>query len=132
MYLNKNIKIHLNKDQYTNKFKRVNNQLDIDPDKISINPKSLIKIDSLNKFKGSIITYNDDGMLKLNYNSDLYGDYNGSIWVNISNGLERSSDNKIPIALGFAAQFDNGKLSLDPLALVNNTSGTITLSPDKK
>ena len=131
LYLNKNIKIRLNNDQYTNKLKIVNNQLDINPDKIFINPTSLIKIDSLNNFKSSIITCHDDGMLKLIYNSDLYEDYNGSIWVNIVNGLERSSDNTI-ISLGFVTKFDNGKMSLDTSALVNNTSGSIRLDPDKK
>ena len=129
LYLNKNIKIHLNMDQYTNKFKLVNNKLDIDHNKIFINPKSLVKIDSLGNFISSIMTDQSD---KLNYNSDLYEDYNGSIWINIGNDLERSSDNKISIALGFATKFDNGKLSLDTSALVNNTSGTITLDPDKK
>ena len=132
LYLNKNIKIRLNNDQYTNKLKIVNNQLDINPDKIFINPTSLIKIDSLNNFKSSIITCHDDGMLKLIYNSDLYEDYNGSISVNIVNGLERSSDNTISISLGFVTKFDNGKMSLDTSALVNNTSGSIRLDPDKK
>ena len=128
LYLNKNIKIHLNIDQYTNKFKLVNNKLDIDPNQIFINPKSLVKMDSTGNFIGSIMTDQND-MLKLNYNSDLYEDYNGSIWLNLGNGLERS-DNKISIALGFATKFDNGKLSLDTSALVNNTSRTITLDPD--
>ena len=131
LYLNKNVKIHLNIDQYTNKFKLVNNKLDIDPNQIFINPKSLVKMDSTGNFIGSIMTDQND-KLKLNYNSDLYEDFNGSIWINLGNGLERSSDNKISIALGFATKFDNGKLSLDPSALLNNTSGTITLDPDKK
>ena len=131
LYLNKNIKIHLNIDQYTNKFKLVNNKLDIDPNQIFMNPKSLVKMDSTGNFIGSIMTDQND-KLKLNYNSDLYEDYNGSIWINLGNGIERSSDNKISIALGFATKFDNGKLSLDTSALVNNTSGTITLDPDKK
>ena len=131
LYLNKNVKIHFNIDQYTNKFKLVNNKLDIDPNQIFINPKSLVKMDSTGNFIGSIMTDQND-KLKLNYNSDLYEDFNGSIWINLGNGLERSSDNKISIALGFATKFDNGKLSLDTSALVNNTSGTITLDPDKK
>ena len=133
LYLNKNIKIHLNMDQYTNKFKLDNNnKLDIDPNKIFINPKSLVKTDSLGNFIGSIMTYNNDNKLKVNYSSDFYENFNGSIFLNTGNGLQRSSDNKISIALGFATKFDNGKLSLDTSALVNNTSGTITLDPDKK
>ena len=131
LYLNKNIKIHLNTDQYTNKFKLVNNKLDIDPNQIFINPKSLVKTDSLGKFIGSITIYNDN-KLKLNYSSDFYENFNGSIFLNTGNGIERSSDNKISIALGFATKFDNGKLSLDTSALVNNTLGPITLDPDKK
>ena len=71
-------------------------------------------------------------MLKFNCSSDFNENYNGSVFLNTGHGLERSSDNKISIALGFATKFDNGKLSLDTSALINNTSGAITLDPDKK
>ena len=46
-------------------------------------------------------------MLKFNSSSDFYENYNGSVYLNTRHGSERSSENKISIALGFATKFDN-------------------------
>ena len=84
--------------------------------------------------KDSVGSFTDSSTdkLKLNYNSDFYEDYNSSIWLNIGTGLERHSDNKISIALGFATKFDNNRQSLDTSALTNNTSGSIRLDDKQR
>ena len=105
--------------------------LSLDKDKITINPKSIVKVESTGAPNGTIIVDSND-KLKLNYNSDFIVDYNGSIWCNTGPGLERNSDNKISISLaGCQLHFVNNQLCLSTDALINNTSGSITLH-DKK
>ena len=130
MYINKNLQFILHRTQYSNQFKITNNDgLSLDKDKIQINPKSIVKIDpSSGAPQGTIMVASDDDKLQLNYNSDFYVDYNGSLWVNIGPELERNSQNQISISLGCqSVRFVNNKLCLDVSALINNTSGSIRM-----
>ena len=119
LHVNKNLKFILHSSQYSDKFTIKNDVLDIDKNKIEINPKSIISIDSTGSPNGTIIVDSND-KLKLNYNSDFFTDYNSSLWVNIGPGLTRNSDNKISIALAQCnLKFVNNQLCLDMNAMIN-------------
>ena len=106
--------------------------LSLDKDKMEINPKSIVKVDSTGALKGIIMVDSDD-KLKLNYNSDFFTDYNGMIWCNIGCGLEHNSDNKISISLaGCQLHFVNNQLCLNADALINKTNGSIWLDDKKR
>ena len=70
LYINKNLKFLLHPDQHSDKFTILNGKLDINKEKLIINRKSLMKMDSAGNFKGSIMVDSSD-KLKLNYNSDF-------------------------------------------------------------
>ena len=70
--INKNIKIILHESQYSNKFNITNDVLDIDKDKIEINPKSIIPIDQATGTPNGTIIVDQNDKLKLNYNSDFF------------------------------------------------------------
>ena len=127
------MKFLLHRSQHSDKFTITNDTLDLDKDKITINPKSIVKIDpTTGAFKGTIIVDSSDE-LKLNHNSGFYTDYNSSIWRNIGPGLERNSTNKISIALGCqGVRFVNNRLWFDTSSLINNTSGSITVDDKER
>ena len=118
--INKNLKFILHRSQYSDKFTIKNDVLDIDKDKIVINPKSIISMDQSGNANGTIIVDQND-KLKLNYNSDFFTDFNSSIWVNIGPGLTRNSENKITIALASCnLKFINNQLCLDMNAMIDD------------
>ena len=120
LHINKNLKFILHPSQYSGKFKITNDVLDINKDKIEINPKWIISLDSTGTPNGNIIVDNND-KLKLNYTSDFFIDYNSLLWVNLGAGLTRSSDNRIIIALAKCnLKFVNNQLCLDMDAMINH------------
>ena len=129
LYVNKNLKFILHKSQYSDKFTISNDKLDLDKDKITINPKSIMKIDPTTEAPKGTVMVDSDDKLKLNYNSEFYQDYNGSLWLNLGPGLERNSENKISIAIGCqGVRLLNNRLYLDVSSLINNTRGSITMN----
>ena len=134
IYINKNIKFILHPSQYSNNFTVVNDILDLNKDKININPKSIVKLDpATGAHRGTIMVDPNDDNLKLNHNSDFIEDYNSSLWVNIGPGLERNSQYQIKIALGCqGVRLINNKLCLNVSPLINNTSGSITMDSNKE
>ena len=71
--------------------------------------------------------------LKLNYSSDIFTDYNSTIWINIGPGLTRNSDNKISIALAQCnLTFVNNQLCLDMNAMINNDFNCIKLDDKQR
>ena len=70
LYINKNLKFILHPSQYSDKFTISNDVLDITKDKIQINPKSIISVDSSGSANGTIIVDSND-KLTLNYTSDF-------------------------------------------------------------
>ena len=119
LHINKNLKLILHPSQYSNKFTISNDVLDIDRNKITINPKSIIPLDSTGTPNGTIIVDQND-KLKLHYNSDFFTDFNSTIWLNIGPGLTRNSDNKITIALASCnLKFVNSQLCFDTTALID-------------
>ena len=120
LHINKNLKVILHPSQYSDKFTTTNDVLDINKDKLEINPKSIISVDSSGTPNGTIIVDSND-KLKLNYNSDFFTDYNSSIWLNIGPGLTRDSNNKITITLAKCnLKFVNNQLCLDMNAMINS------------
>ena len=120
MHINKNLKFILHASQYSDKFTIMNDVLDLNKNKIEINPKSIVKIDSSGAPQGTIMVDNDD-KLKLNYNTDFFTDYNFSLWLNIGPGLTRNSDNEITIALAQCnLKFINNQLCLDMNAMIDD------------
>ena len=121
LYINKNLKFILHKSQYSDKFTISNSGvLDIDKNKIQINPKSIISIDGSGNPNGTIIVDGND-KLKLNYNSDFITDYNSTLWLNIGPGLTRNSDNKVTIALASCnLKFVNNQLCMDMHAMIDD------------
>ena len=119
LYVNKNLKFILHPSQYSDKFVVKDNILDLDRNKITINAKSIISLDSTGNPNGTIIVDQNDKS-KLNYNSDFFTDYNSTIWLNIGAGLTRI-DNKISIALASCnLKFVNNQLCLDMNAMVDD------------
>ena len=128
--INKNIKFILHKSQYSDKFTITNDTLDIDKDKIEINPKSIIQIDQTTGSANGTIIVDQNDKLKVNYNSDFFTDYNSTIWLNIGNGLHRDSNNKIALNIGSCNfKFINGELCFDSSALIDNLN---TIKIDNK
>ena len=117
--INKNLKFILHKSQYSDKFTIKNDTLDIDKDKIEINPKSIIPIDS-SGVSTSIISVNTDDKLMLNLSSDFMS-LNNTLYVNLGPGLTRDDQNLITIALASCnLKFSNNQLCLDMDAMIND------------
>ena len=120
LHANKNLKFILHPSQYSDKFTIKNDVLDIDKDKIEINPKSIISFDTSGSPNGTIIVDSND-KLKINYNSDFFTDYNSTLWINLGPGLKRDSDNKISISIAKCnLKFVNNELCLDMNAMIND------------
>ena len=120
LYINKNLKFILHPSQYSDKFSiKQNNVLDLDKNKIEINPKSIIPIDSTG-VPNSIISVDSDDKLKLNYSSDFMV-LNNSLYCNLGAGLTRNDHNRITIAIAqFNLTFMNNQLCLDMNAMVDD------------
>ena len=65
LVINKKLEFILHPSQYSDKFTIKNDVLDIDKDRIEINPKSIISVDSSGNPNGTIIVDSND-KLKLN------------------------------------------------------------------
>ena len=119
--INKNLKFILHKSQYSDKFNITNDVLDIDKNKIQINPKSIIPIDQATGSPNGTIIVDQNDKLKVNYNSDFFTDYNSTIWVNIGNGLHRDSNNKIALNIGSCnLKIINNQLCFDTSAIIDS------------
>ena len=117
--INKNLKFILHKSQYSDKFTITNDTLDIDKDKIEINPKSIIPIDS-SGVPTSIISVNGDDKLILNLSSDFMT-LNNMLYCNLGAGLTRDDQNRVTIDLyGCNLKFINNKLCFDNSSLIDN------------
>ena len=126
--INKNLKFILHKSQYSDKFTITNDTLDIDKDKIEINPKSIIPIDS-SGVPSTIISVNEDDKLMLNLSSDFMT-LNNSLYCNLGAGLTRDDQNRVTIALAKCnLKFINGQLCFDTSALIDNLN---TIKLDNK
>ena len=118
--INKNIKFILHKSQYSDKFTITNDTLDIDKDKIEINPKSIIPIDSSTGVPTSIISIDNNDKLKLNLSSDFMT-LNNALYVNLGPGLTRDDQNRVTVDLyGCNLKFINNKLCFDNTSLIDN------------
>ena len=116
--INKNLKFILHKSQYSDKFTITNDTLDIDKDKIEINPKSIIPIDS-SGVPSTIISVNGDDKLMLNLSSDFMN-LNNILYCNLGAGLTRDDQNRITIALAKCnLKIVNGQLCFDTNALID-------------
>ena len=89
LHINKNLKFILHQSQYSDKFTIKNDVLDINKDKIQINPKSIIPVDSTGT-PNSIISIDNNDKLKLNYSSDFML-LNNSLYSNLGAGLTRDA-----------------------------------------
>ena len=117
--INKNLKFILHKSQYSDKFTIKNDTLDIDKDKIQINPKSIIPVDS-SGVPSSIISVDNNDKLKLNLSSDFMT-LNNMLYCNLGAGLTRDDQNRITIALAKCnLKFINNQLCFDTSALIDN------------
>ena len=117
--INKNLKFILHKSQYSDKFTIKNDMLDIDKDKIEINTKSIIPIDSTGS-PTSIISVDNNDKLKLNLSSDFMT-LNNALYCNLGPGLMRDDQNRISIALAKCnLKFINNQLCLDMNAMIND------------
>ena len=117
--INKNIKFILHKSQYSDKFTITNDTLDIDKDKIEINPKSIIPIDS-SGVPTSIISIDNNDKLKLNLSSDFMT-LNNALYVNLGPGLTRDDQNYVTVDLyDCNLKFINNKLCFDNSSLIDN------------
>ena len=117
--INKNIKFILHKSQYSDKFTIKNDTLDIDKDKIEINPKSIIPIDSAGS-PTSIIGVDNNDKLKLNLSSDFMT-LNNMLYCNLGAGLTRDDQNRITIALASCnLKFINNQLCFDNSSLIDS------------
>ena len=119
--INKNLKFILHQSQYSDKFTIKNDVLDIDKDKIQINAKSIVSLDSSGVPDG-IISVNNNDKLTLNYSSDFMV-LNGSLYCNLAAGLTRDDQNRITIALASCnLKFVNNQLCLDMNAMINDSN----------
>ena len=117
--INKNLKFILHKSQYSDKFTITNDTLNIDKDKIEINPKSIIPIDK-SGVPTSIISVNTDDKLMLNLSSDFMS-LNNTLYVNLGPGLTRDDQNRVTIDLyNCNLKFINNKLCFDNDSLIDN------------
>ena len=118
--INKNIKFILHKSQYSDKFTISNDVLDIDKDKIEINAKSIIPIDSTGA-PTSIIGVDQNDKLKINLSTDFMTLNNNTLYCNLGAGLTRDDQNRITIALAQCnLKFINNQLCLDMNAMIND------------
>ena len=118
--INKNLKFILHKSQYSDKFTITNDVLDIDKDKIEINPKSIIPIDQATGTPNTIISVDNYDKLKLNLSSDFMT-LNNSLYCNLGAGLTRDDQNRVTIALAKCnLKFVNNQLCLDMNAMIND------------
>ena len=119
LHINKNLQFILHPSQYINKFLISNGVLDINKNKIEINAKSIIKLDSSGTPNG-IITVDDNDKLKLNYSSDFMV-LNNSLYCNLGLGLERDYQNRITIALAKCnLKIENNQLCIDMNSMIND------------
>ena len=119
LHVNKNLKFILHPSQYSDKFTIKNDKLDIDKNKIEINPKSIISLDSTGSENGTIIVDSND-KLKINYSSDFFTNYNGTLYFNLGPGLTRDDQNRISIGIAQCnLKFVNNQLCLDMNAMIN-------------
>ena len=119
LYVNKNLKFILHQLQYSDKFTIKNDVLDIDKDKIEINPKRIISVDSTGTPDGIISVDNND-KLKLNYSPDLFK-LNGALYCNLGKGLTRDDQNRISVSISSCnLKFVNNQLCLDMNAMIND------------
>ena len=117
--INKNLKFILHKSQYSDKFTITNDTLDIDKDKIEINPKSIIPIDS-SGVPTTIISVNGDDKLMLNLSSDFMT-LNNMLYCNLGAGLTRDDQNRVTLSLAKCnLKFINNQLCFDTSALIDN------------
>ena len=121
LHINKTIKFILHPSQYnSDKFTIKNDVLDIDKDKIEINPKSIISVDSTGTPNGTIIVDNND-KININYSSDFFTNYNGTLYINLGPGLTR--DDQIRISINIAKcnlKFVNNQLCIDMNSFIND------------
>ena len=128
--INKNLKFILHKSQYSDKFTIKNDVLDIDKDKIEINPKSIIPIDSSGA-PSTIISVNGNDKLQLNLSSDFMT-LNNSLYCNLGAGLTRDDQNRVTIALAKCnLKFINGQLCFDTSVLIDDFN-TIKLNDKQR
>ena len=117
--INKNLKFILHKSQYSDKFSIKNDVLDIDKNKLEINVKNIIPIDTSGA-PTSIISVDNNDKLKLNLSSDFMT-LNNSLYCNLGAGLTRDDQNRITIALSKCnLKFVNNQLCLDMNAMIND------------
>ena len=117
--INKNLKFILHKSQYSDKFTITNDTLDIDKDKIEINTKSIIPIDSTGT-PTSIIGVDNEDKLKINLSSNDFITLNNTLYIKLGPGLTRIND-QITIALAKCnLKFVNNQLCLDMNAMIND------------
>ena len=117
--INKNLKFILHKSQYSDKFTITNDTLDIDKDKIEINPKSIIPIDR-SGVPTSIISVDNNDKLKLNLSSDFMT-LNNALYVNLGPGLTRDDKNRVTVDLyDCNLKFINNKICFDNTSLIDN------------
>ena len=117
--INKNLKFILHKSQYSDKFTITNDTLDIDKDKIEINPKSIIPIDSTGS-PTSIISVDSDDKLKLNISLNDFMIMNNTMYVKLGPGLTRLND-QITLSISQCnLKIINNQLCLDMNAMVND------------
>ena len=117
--INKNLKFILNRSQYSDKFTIKNDVLDLDKDKIEINPKSIIPTNS-SGLPTSIIGVDNNDKLKLNLSSNDFINLNNTLYINLGPGLTRLND-QITIALAKCnLKFVNNQLCLDMNAMIND------------
>ena len=117
--INKNLKFILHKSQYSDKFTITNDTLDIDKDKIEINPKSIIPIDSTGS-PTSIIGIDNNQKLMLNISSDFMTLNSNSLYCNLGAGLTRDDQNRITLALAACnLMFVNNQLCFDTSSIID-------------
>ena len=120
LHINRNLKFILHSSQYSDKFTINNDTLDLNKDKIQINPKSIVKVDATGAPQGTIMGDSDD-KLQVTYSSDFFTKYNSSLYLNIGPGLTRDADSKISSGLAQCnLKFVNNQICLDMNAMVND------------
>ena len=124
MNINKNLKFILHKEQYSDKFTIKNDVLDIN--KIQINPKTIIPVDTSGA-PNSIIGVDANDKLKLNLSSDFMT-LNNTLYCNLGPGLTRDDQNRVTIAIyGCNLRFINNQLCFDASALIDDNFNCIKL-----
>ena len=125
--INKNLKFILHKEQYSDKFTIKNNMLDIDKNKIQINPKSILPVNSTTGVPTSIISVDANDKLKINISSDFMT-LNNTLYCNLGPGLKRDDQNRLTIALSDCnLKFINNQLCFDNSSLIDDNRNCIKL-----